>query len=100
MIFRGRLPGFGAKMWHLAWITVSVSMQNGAMDEAGADFVGREGLTRRTPLIQTAHSSLCKTVVDIAVRNVRLFLNGCQRRFVRVVWFCYLINCQCGHVCV
>lgn len=91
IIFLERLPRFGAEMWHLAWITVSVSMQSGAMDEAVADFVGREGLTHRTPLIQTAHSNLCKTVVDIDVRNIRVFLNSCQRRFVRVARFCYLI---------
>lgn len=78
-------------MRYLAWITVSVSMQSGAMDEAVADFVGREGLTPRTPFIQTADSSLSKTAVDIDVRNIRLFLNSCQRRLVRVARFCYLI---------
>lgn len=61
------------------------------MDEAVADFVGREGLTHRTPFIQTADCSLSKTVVDIDVCNMRQFLNSCQRRLVRVVRFCYLI---------
>lgn len=78
-------------MLYLAWITVSISMQSGAMDEAVADFVGREGLTPWTPFIQTADSSLSKTVIDINVRIMWLFLNSCQRRLVRVVRFCYLI---------
>lgn len=91
IIFLGELPRFCAEMRYLAWITVSVSMQSVAMDEAVADFVGREGLTPRTPFIQTADSSLSKTVVDIDVRNMRLFLNSCQRRLVRVFRFCYLI---------
>lgn len=75
-------------MRYLAWITVSVSMQSGAMDEAVADFVGREGLTHRTLFIQTADSSLSKTVVDIDVRNMRFFLISCQRRMLRDVRFC------------
>lgn len=100
MIFWGKLLRFRAEMRHLAWITVSVSMQSGTMDEAVADFVGREGLTHRTPFIQTADSSSSNTVVDVAVRSMQLFLNSCQRRLVRVLRFRYLIIWQCGHVCV
>lgn len=78
-------------MRHLAWITVSVSMQSGAMDEAVADSVGREGLTHRTPFIQTADCNWSKTVVAVDAYNMRLFLNSCQRRLLRVPRFRYLI---------
>lgn len=87
LIFLGKLLRCRAEMRHLAWITVSVSMQSGAMDEAAADFVGREGLTHRTPFIQTADASWTKTVVGVDVRDVRLFLSSCQRCLARVLRF-------------
>lgn len=94
--FAGESLHFGPEMSQFAWITVSVSMHSGVMDKAVADFVGREGLLRWTPFIQTADTHLwkknkTKNTVDIDVRITRLFLNSCQRRSVRVVRFCYLI---------
>lgn len=58
--FAGESLRFGPEMSQFAWITVSVSMHSGVMDKAVADFVGREGLLRWTPFIQTADTHLCK----------------------------------------